>query len=120
MVTRTQASGGKASRVLDTRELSGHLELAHLTASTSGIHAHCRTRIVFLIVTQFSRKTVNIRSAGKQGRSLSVRHNGHVGGAVYGAEKGQEVARAPIFAVDEAHVMMLHRQPCLVDPARKS
>ena len=28
------------------------------------------------------------------------------------------MGRAPIFVVEEVHVMMLHRQSCLVDPAR--
>jgi hypothetical protein len=32
----------------------------------------------------------------------------------------QEGGSAPIFVVEEAHVMILHRQPSLKDPARKS
>jgi hypothetical protein len=37
----------------------------------------------------------------------------------YGKGK-QEAGRAPIFVVEEVHVIVLHKPPCLVDPARKS
>jgi hypothetical protein len=32
----------------------------------------------------------------------------------------RKVGSAPIFVVEEAHIMILHRQPSLEDPARNS